>query len=779
MLLELTKSLALLFSLCFLYGLVLRVYRGRPIAEQLVSGLLFGGICVLGMWSPIELVPGALIDARTVVLSMAALVCGPWAALLATALAISVRWELGGAGMANGMLVILASSGLGLLYRVLHQCRRVPVTPLAMLVFGVFLHGGLLGLLFLIDHAFTLRFQQQWFMAYLLVFPVATPLLGWLLQDLRQRRTIEDALAEHVAKLQDSEHRLHLLLNDLPAISVQGYRPDGTTVYWNKASELLYGYSKQEAIGKSLLELIIPSPMHDGVRQAMANMFATGVPIPAGELRLQRKDGSLIDVFSSHAFVQVPGQPPELFCLDIDLSARKAAKEEARFLALYDPLTQLPNRRLLVDRLQQALAGSLRSGQGVAVLGLDVDHFKTLNDSQGHAAGDALLVEIARRLQACVRKQDTVARIGGDEFVVLLAELSLEPEQASAQARGMGERMLEALRQPCRIGGQELQPSASIGVAMASATAAGHEELLKQADLAMYRAKSAGRGQMQFFDPLMQAAANERLLLQSELHRALRDQEFVLHYQPQVDAGGAVIGAEVLLRWQHPERGLVAPGVFIPLAEETGQILGMGRWVLETALRQQAQWRDDARFAQLGLSVNVSARQFRQPGFVAELRELLQASGADPRRIKLELTESLLLQDEEHVIALMHELRGMGLSLSLDDFGTGYSSLGYLKRLPLDQIKIDQGFVRNVMREPKDAAIARSIIAMSHLLGLEVIAEGVETELHHQFLLQHDCRYFQGYLFGRPEPLEAFAQRILAQAAAGNSGDSPAASASK
>jgi len=278
----------------------------------------------------------------------------------------------------------------------------------------------------------------------------------------------------------------------------------------------------------------------------------------------------------------------------------------------------------------------------------------------------------------------------------------------------------------------------------------------------MYRAKDAGRNTLRFFDPDMQAAVNQRALLEAEMHTGLRLGQFLLLYQPQVDRDGRVTGAEVLLRWQHPVQGQVSPALFIPLAEETGLILPLGHWVLETALRQQARWRNDARLRHLNLAINVSARQFRQDDFVPQMLQLLAQTGANPERIKLELTESLLLQDVDSVIATMHALKQHGLGFSLDDFGTGYSSLSYLKRLPLDQIKIDQGFVRDVLDDPKDAAIAHTIIVLADLLGLAVIAEGVETVEHHRFLQEHGCPAFQGYLFGRPEPLEAFEQRVLA-----------------
>lgn len=575
----------------------------------------------------------------------------------------------------------------------------------------------------------------------------------FLARDITERLQAENALRE-------SELRFRSLLRDIPSISVQGYLADGTTTYWNKASEKLYGYTEQEALGRNLLDLIIPAAMREPVRKDIAAMFATGKPIPAGELRLRRKDGSLVDVFSSHTRIDVPGQAPEMFCIDIDISGRKAAEEEARYLAFYDALTRLPNRRLLTDRLQQVMASSARTGLNAAVLFVDLDNFKTLNDSRGHEVGDLLLVELAERLRACVREQDTVARLGGDEFVLVLQNLSRDEAEAAAQARTLGELILEQARLSYHLAGQEHHFTASIGATLLREQAS-VDEVLKQADLAMYRAKDAGRNTLRFFDPDMQAAVNQRAQLETELHDGLRHGQFLLLYQPQVDDTGTVTGAEVLLRWRHPEKGMVSPALFIPLAEDTGLILPLGYWALETALRQQARWRADPRLAHLTLSINVSARQFHQEDFVAQVLDLIGSTGADPAHIKLELTESLLLQDVDGVIATMRALKVHGVGFSLDDFGTGYSSLSYLKRLPLDQIKIDQGFVHDVMLDPKDAAIAHTIIALANMLGLGVIAEGVETPEHHRFLLEHGCRAFQGYLFGRPEPLEDFERRVL------------------
>ncbi|WP_414988206.1 EAL domain-containing protein [Acidovorax sp.] len=876
MYIELVKGVALLLALCYLYGFNVRYWQGRSLVRQVFSGLIFGGICVVGMLAPAVIAPGVFIDPRSVVLGMAGLFGGPVVAAIAAAMALATRLWLGGAGAATSAQVILMCTLAGLAYRQARARGLLDVGPGTLAVFGLLLHVGMLGLLQWLPADVVRHINQNVAWPMLVTFTIATVLLGLLLRGVEQRLETDRALRRTAARLhaitqaipdlllviddegryvdalssnetlptgdarglvgkrmhevlptpvadrllalvgealrsghahgieyelqlhgtthhfdarmlrmettaderpavvflarnvtehklsesalRESELRFRTVLRDIPSISVQGYRQDGTTTYWNRASERIYGYTADEALGRNLLDLIIPPPMHDGVRGAIAHMFATGEVIPADELQLQHKDGTPVHVFSSHAFVHVPGHPPEMFCIDIDISGRKAAEEEAHHLAFHDALTGLPNRRLLVDRLRQTLASGARAGHTTAVLFLDLDNFKTLNDTQGHEVGDLLLREAALRLCVGVRAQDTVARLGGDEFVIVLQRLGPGPHEAAAQARALCERFLDSLRQPYELAGRTYHGTASIGVTLLDRMPDSIDEVLKQADMAMYRAKDAGRNTLRFFDPDMQQTVNRRAQLETELHTGLRQAQFHLLYQPQVDSQGRVTGAEALVRWRHPARGMVSPVEFIPLAEESGLILPLGHWVMETALRQQARWRQDPALAHLSLAINVSARQFLHDDFVAQVLELLRNTGANPAQIKLELTESLLLRNVDSAIATMRALRSHGLGLSLDDFGTGYSSLSYLKRLPLDQIKIDQAFVRDALQAPSDAAIARAIITLADSLGLDVVAEGVETAEHHQFLLAHGCRAFQGYLFGRPLALEDFEQ---------------------
>ena len=448
-----------------------------------------------------------------------------------------------------------------------------------------------------------------------------------------------------------------------------------------------------------------------------------------------------------------------------DVTDLRRANEEIEHLAFYDPLTGLPNRRLLLDRLGQAPVLSQRSGKVGALLFLDLDHFKDLNDTLGHEVGDELLQEVAQRLLANVRVADTVARLGGDEFVVMLSELSTSTQEAAAMAQRIGEKILRGLSEPYVLRGHTHQGAASIGATLFGASAQSASELLRQADIAMYQVKARRGNALCFFDPKMQTAINDRAQLEADLRQALVAQQLVLHYQPQATLQGDVIGAECLLRWQHPQRGMVPPGQFIAVAEESDLILHIGQWVLHSACTQLARWQEQPQWAHLQLSVNVSARQFRQSDFVHQVIETLQVTGARAHLLTLELTESLVLDNVEDAIDKMHQLRTKGVRFSVDDFGTGYSSLAYLTRLPLHQLKIDQSFVRNLGARATDDVIVQTIIGMGRNLDLEVIAEGVETEAQKAILAGHGCDLYQGYLLARPMPVADFERSLGGPAA--------------
>ncbi len=432
------------------------------------------------------------------------------------------------------------------------------------------------------------------------------------------------------------------------------------------------------------------------------------------------------------------------------------SKAEIEKLAFYDHLTNLPNRLLLVDRISHALLNSQRKQVYGVLLFLDLDNFKAINDTLGHDVGDQLLKQVALRLGANVRAHDTVARLGGDEFVVLLEDLSKNPIEAAELGKRIGKNLALQLSLPYTLAGQSHKSSASIGATLFGVESAGAAELLKQADIAMYRAKGQGRNDLCFFDPQMQADISAHAALEADLEQALAQQQFVLFYQPQVTAQSQVMGAEVLIRWQHPTRGMVPPVQFIPVAEESDVINRIGLWVLQTACQQLHQWQQASASAHLQLAVNVSARQFRQDDFVAQVRQVIEQTGIQPHGLKLELTESLVLDNIDGTIAKMTALKALGVRFSMDDFGTGQSSLSYLTRLPLDQLKIDQSFVRNIGIKPSDGMIVQTIIGMAGNLGLEVIAEGVETLAQQTFLAAHGCTFYQGYLFGKPSPLAGF-----------------------
>lgn len=530
----------------------------------------------------------------------------------------------------------------------------------------------------------------------------------------------------------------------------------------NAAFVEMIGYSSQELVGNTAA--LFDSGRHDEkFFQKMREALKTH-KYWRGEIWNKHKNGVIFPCWMTISVVpDRKGKAASYVASVVNISKDKETEAEIYQLAFYDVLTGLPNRRILHDRLQQAMATSTRYKNHGAVLFVDLDNFKTLNDTHGHDIGDLMLIEVARRLQACVREGDTVVRLGGDEFVVMLDGLSEQASQAATQVDLVAEKMLQAVSRPYFLREQGHHITPSIGITLFQGREQSVDELLKRADTAMYQAKASGRNSLRFFDPAMQKALEERILLESELRMTLQKNTFVLHYQVQVNEHLKIIGAEALLRWQHPRRGLLEPSHFIALLEETGLIVPIGHWVLESACKQLKAWEKNPASCDLQLAVNVSVRQFRIKNFVNEVHKVLNDTGANPARLKFELTESLVIDDVVDTVGKMQALKKLGISFTIDDFGTGYSSLAYLKRLPLDQLKIDKSFVRDIIVNKNDAVIVQTIIGMAISLGMDTLAEGVETVEQQNFLSLAGCRAYQGYLYGYPVPLADFEQQISRQ----------------
>jgi diguanylate cyclase (GGDEF)-like protein/PAS domain S-box-containing protein len=745
---SLAENASLIFVLVVVYGFAWNSFLARYL--DLAMGTLLGIAALIAMQLPVHIAPGVTIDARTILVAIAGYYFGWKGGLAAFSLAASYRLALGGVGTIAGIVALGAVATLGAVWQ---RRRWYPLMSYgSLLLFGcaVAVTSLVTGLMFLpTEIAWTII--SGIYIPVMTVYPIGVLLYGKLLGSEYLRQQTQKALLE-------SEARYRTAFQTSPdAINITRLS-DGLFLEVNDGFTKLMDWSREETLGRTSIEINIWRKTWD--RDRLVDSLQRHGYCNNLEADFVTKNGRVMTCLMSAHTMELNGQTC-ILSVTRDITARKEAEARINNLAFFDPLTDLPNRRLLLDRLKHAIASSARNESYGALLFIDLDNFKTLNDTLGHDKGDLLLQQAATRLVHCVREGDTVARLGGDEFVVLLESLSADAQEAAGGAESVGEKILLALNEPYQLAGFTGHSSPSIGVTLFADHQGSMDELLKRADLAMYQAKEAGRNTLRFFEPEMQAAVTTRAALELDLRKAVQHSEFVLHYQPQVDLRGHITGVEALVRWQNQQRGLVSPMMFIPLAESTGLILQIGRWVLVTACAQLGAWAEQPKMSALSIAVNVSARQFYQQDFVEQVLSNLEQTGANPKRLKLELTETLLVSNIEDVIAKMHKLKAIGVGFSLDDFGTGYSSLSYLKRLPLDQLKIDQSFVRDVLTDPNDAAIARTVIALGQSMQLAVIAEGVETQGQRDFLESCGCHAYQGYFFSRPLPLEHF-ERYLA-----------------
>ncbi|EGK71513.1 Sensory box protein/GGDEF domain protein [Methyloversatilis universalis FAM5] len=871
MALDLIKATALLLALSLLVGLNARVWRQRLLARQIVEGLIYGGICVVGMMMPITLAPGLIFDGRSAVLSMGALFGGPVAGGIAGLIAGSYRLSLGGTGATVGFSVIALSVLSGLALRLLIRGGKVREGFFAFLCLGTVVHLAALLLFMTFPSALARQVLDELALPYLLTLAPATALLGMLLLDLERRRATDEALVASEARMRaiteaipdvlmviDEDGRYRKIRAPDSSLLAAGIDrldgqlmsavlpPDKTALFQryiertlksdatevleysldtlagprvfeararalditfegrravvlltrditervrleqeqriaaiafesqqgmmitdaysviirvNKAFTAITGFSAEEAVGKRTS--LLSSGRHDAAfyRAMWARLHADGAW--EGEIWNRRRNGEVFpERLSISAVRSSQGLVTHYVAAFMDITFSKAAEDEIRRLAFYDALTGLPNRRLLSDRLGQTMAVSARNGRHGALMFIDLDDFKNVNDLLGHHNGDLLLQKAGARLRDLVRETDTVARFGGDEFVVLLADLPERSIDAAQQAERVAEAMLAALNRPYVLDGQTRQISASIGIAMFAGTTHSIDEMLRRADLSMYESKQLGKNRLQFFDPVMQETVTARLRLEDEIRLGLERDEFVVFYQPQVRDGQGIVSAEALVRWRHPGRGFVPPVQFVPVAERAGLMPQLGRAVMDAALAQLSEWSRAPATSHLSVAINISAAQLYQDGFAESVLDALKRTGAPPTQVMLELTESILLGDIEGAIAVMQTLRSHGVRFSIDDFGTGYSSLGYLQHLPISELKIDRTFVRDLPDNESNIAIVRAVVGLASAIGLSVIAEGVETEEQRASLAAHGCHVFQGYLFARPLPADEFAQLL-------------------
>ena len=740
---------ALILALCWLLTLNSRRWESDNLQAKLISGCLLGLATMVGMTMGIELDSGWVFDGRSVILSIAAFAGGPVVGGVAGIMAAGYRIWLGGAGLNAGLTVILLAVLFGLGYRVLYNKGKLSNSLIALFCFGFLLHALILLHFALLPVSNSLAIARQMGVPMLVVMPLATLCLGWMLEDIKRRSHDEREL-----RIAATAFEMHhgLLITD----------QDSRILRINQTFSAITGYQADEVLGKQVSLLRSDRHGAEFYHTMWQQLLANGRW--QGEIWSRRKNGETYPKWLSICAVRNHKDQISHYVSTMeDLTERKATEAQIRGLAFFDSLTGLPNRSLLLERMLHAMDAAKHSGRYGALLFLDLDGFKNVNDLHGRGVGDQMLRQIAMRINGAMYTSDTAARLDADQFVILLENLSTARQHAAGRAEQYGMRLKQILRQPYLIEQLQIQRGVSIGITLFNDASEAADILLQEAELAMHQAKASLKADVRFFDPAMQEAVSARLRLEEDIQRGLAAEEFIPYFQPQLDDAGQVIGAETLARWQHPTRGLLAPGYFIEVAEQASMVELIDLQMLRQACLQLALWQSKPHTAHLVLAVNLSARLLYQPNFVETLLAYLTESGADPHRLKLELTETMLLDDISTAIARMQVLRGYGIRFSIDDFGTGYSSLAYLQKLPLNQLKIDQSFVRELSESGSSEAIIRAICALADSLQLEVIAEGVETEQQYQQLLALDCRHFQGYLFGRPMPLAEFESWLSAR----------------
>jgi diguanylate cyclase (GGDEF)-like protein/PAS domain S-box-containing protein len=751
MLPDFIRNAALLLALCWLQSRIWHHWGHRVLGSQLVLGTVFGLICVASMAEPIELGPGIIVDARLALVSVAGLLGGPVVALTSAFIAGGYRLWIGGVGAYPGVVSILLAALMGLVYRHASETGRVTQGSVQVLTFGVLVHAVTLFLLSRFQGALAVSFSET-AVALMVTMPPTTLLLVALLRHQQQRNETERAL-------RDSQARLSAIIQAIPDLL---FVVDEDGRYLEVISPPQHRLEPEDSrkIGQ-LISDVLPKPQAERLVAWIGQALGSSLPqaieysLEEGgckrsfEARAQAIDGQLFD---KRAVVMVTR----------DVTARRESERQIRQLAFFDVLTGLPNRRYFLERLRLSQVACSRTGQHGALLFIDLDNFKNINDRYGHEAGDQLLVSVAQRLKRIVRATDSVSRLGGDEFVILLQGLARIPQEAARQAGHVGQQALEALREPYPLEHGRQTLSGSVGIVLFNKQHAG-SELLQWADLSMYSAKAHGKNAMRFFDPAMQSAITSRLQLEEQIRDGIRDEEFRVFYQLQWSDEKGVMGVEALLRWQHPQWGLVAPDRFLQVASSCGLLPELDRWLLERVCRQLVEWTQQPELASLPVSVNICAMHLHQATFVSQVLAIIENSGADPRKVKFELTESVLIVDLDQARLHIASLRRQGIRFSLDDFGTGCSSLHYLQQLPLDQLKIDQSFVQH-LPSAGSVAIIQAISGLADTFGFELIAEGVESESQRQLLAQNGCSNYQGYLFAKALPADELLRKIKSYA---------------